>query len=271
MAVARASALLALLRVAQVTAGPAPPAPADASRFVPPVPAAGEGGFLVQRAPVEHQVADNTSEEMHSVVADGMSEEGHQVADNVSEDYWVADSVSEEFYGMAVNDPAFPEIKAVSGGGVVGGGTQKSALSGGAYEEGMNAGGAASQILAHPDDAFCGTRDQCVYSYKKCMYDANGQGGGSMRLLGLNASRAKMRAECKMKYCAYVQGIYGGRNNIECRSDVCNNGRFGGGQNCLCFYKSGDCNAGFHCCGNTIGCIDGVDGKMQFRSCIPTR
>jgi hypothetical protein len=104
MAVARASALLALLRVAQVTAGPAPPAPADASRFVPPGPAAGEGGFLAPRAPVEHQVADNTSEEMHIVVADGMSEEGYPVVHNVSEEYWVADSVSEEFYSMAASD-----------------------------------------------------------------------------------------------------------------------------------------------------------------------
>jgi hypothetical protein len=262
MAVARASALLALLRVAQVTAGPAPPAPADASRFVPPGPAAGEGGFLVQRAPVEHQVADNTSEEMHSVVADGMSEEGHQVADNVSEDYWVADSVSEEFYGMAANDPAFPEIKAVSGGGVVGGGTQNSALSGGAYEEGMNSGGAASQILAHPDDAFCGTRPECEQSFKKCMDDVG--------LWEID----KRRGECRRKYCAYVQGIAGGRNNIECRSDVCNNGKFGGGQNCLCYKDSGSCNTDFHCCGNTIGCSNGmfsVDGWTQFRSCIPRR
>jgi len=265
MAVARASALLALLRVAQVTAGPAPPAPADASRFVPPVPAAGEGGFLAPRAPVEHQVADNTSEEMHIVVADGMSEEGHQVADNVSEDYWVADSVSEEFYGMAANDPAFPEIKAVSGGGVVGGGTQKSALSGGAYEEGMNAGGAASQILAHPDDAFCGTRPQCERSFKKCMDDA-----GKFHP-DFDQDKPSLRGECRIKYCAYVQGIAGGRNNIECRSnlDVCNKGKFGGGQNCLCFEDSRRCNPGFHCCGNTIGCSVSQDLDFQFRSCIP--
>jgi hypothetical protein len=198
---------------------------------------------------------------MHSVVADGMSEEGHQVADNVSEDYWVADSVSEEFYGMAANDPAFPEIKAVSGGGVVGGGTQNSALSGGAYEEGMNSGGAASQILAHPDDAFCGTRPQCERSFKKCLDDVHKSTGKSVVL----------RGECRTKYCAYVQGIAGGRNNIECRSNlgVCNNGEFGGGQNCLCFAQSDDCKAGFHCCGNTIGCTSFVDEEIQFRSCIP--
>jgi hypothetical protein len=193
---------------------------------------------------------------MHSVVADGMSEEGHQVADNVSEDYWVADSVSEEFYGMAANDPAFPEIKAVSGGGVVGGGTQESALSGGAYEEGMNAGGAASQILAHPDDAFCGTRPQCERAFKEC-YD--------------NVRQNEDFGKCRVKYCAYVQGIDGGRNNIECRSlDVCNYGEFGGGQNCLCFYSSKNCNKGFHCCGNTIDCSM-VGKEYQFRSCIPRR
>jgi len=40
------------------------------------------------------------------------------------------------------------DLKAVSGGGVQGGGTQKSALSGGAYEESMNAGGAAKPAAA---------------------------------------------------------------------------------------------------------------------------
>jgi hypothetical protein len=165
--------------------------------------------------------------------------------------------VSEEFYGMAANDPAFPEIKAVSGGGVVGGGTQNSALSGGAYEEGMNSGGAASQILAHPDDAFCGTRAQCEYSFGKCMDNTY-------------SSKEKV-GDCRIKYCAYVQGIAGGRNNIECRSnlDVCNNGDFGGGQNCLCFKRSDKCNTGFRCCGNTIGCSSGNERQIQFRSCIP--
>jgi hypothetical protein len=171
--------------------------------------------------------------------------------------------VSEEFYGMAANDPAFPEIKAVPGGGVVGGGTQKSALSGGAYEEGMNAGGAASQILAHPDDAFCGTRPQCERSFEKCVDDA--------KSAFWETSIPRLIGKCRVKYCAYVQGIAGGRNNIECRSnlDVCNNGDFGGGQNCLCFKRSDKCNTGFRCCGNTIGCSSGNERQIQFRSCIP--
>jgi hypothetical protein len=50
----------------EVTESSAPPAPANASRFVAPEAATGGGGgFLAPRAPVEYHVADNGSDEFN--------------------------------------------------------------------------------------------------------------------------------------------------------------------------------------------------------------
>jgi hypothetical protein len=50
----------------EVTESPAPPAPANASRFAAPEAATGGvGGFLAPRAPVEYHVTDNGSDEFN--------------------------------------------------------------------------------------------------------------------------------------------------------------------------------------------------------------